>query len=86
MTTAAIREKLYDYIRVADDKKIEAIYTLLEEQIAPGDDWSHDEEFVAELNDRVKRWEDGIDSLVSLAEVKSQIELLDNERLKNATK
>jgi hypothetical protein len=35
MTTAAIRERLYDYIRVADDKKVVAIYTPLEEQIAP---------------------------------------------------
>ena len=49
MTTAVIRERLYDYIRVADDKKIEAIYTLLEDQIIPGNHWSEDEEFVAEL-------------------------------------
>ncbi len=33
MTTSAIREKLYDYIRVADDKKIKAIYMMLEDEI-----------------------------------------------------
>ena len=61
MTTAAIREKLSDYIKVADDEKIKAIYTLLEEQIAPSMDWSEDEEFVAELDERVRRYEAGID-------------------------
>ena len=30
MTTAAIRNKLYDYIRVAEEKKLHAIYNLLE--------------------------------------------------------
>jgi hypothetical protein len=30
MNTAAIRQQLHQYIDVADDKKIEAIYTLLE--------------------------------------------------------
>ena len=82
MTVAAIRERLYDYIRVADDKKIEAIYNLLGDQIAPAYEWSEDEEFVAELNNRVKRWEDGIDKLVSLADHKAAIEKLDKERLK----
>ncbi len=86
MTTAAIRERLYDYIRVADDKKITAIYNLLEDQLIPVVDWSEDKEFVAELNERVKRWEDGIDSLVSFEEVKAEIEKLDKERLKNAAK
>jgi len=33
MSTAAIRERLYDYIRVADDKKVRAIYTMLEDTI-----------------------------------------------------
>jgi hypothetical protein len=32
MTTTAIRERLYEHIRVADDKKIKATYTLLEDQ------------------------------------------------------
>ena len=30
MTTAAIREKLHEYINIADDKKVEAIYTMVE--------------------------------------------------------
>lgn len=29
----AIRHKLYDYIRIADDKKLNTIYNLLEDEI-----------------------------------------------------
>ena len=82
MTTTAIREKLYDYIRVADDEKIKNIYLLFEDQMAPAVDWSEDEEFVAELNERVRRWEDGIDKGVSMDEVKAGLERLKNDRTK----
>jgi hypothetical protein len=82
MTTTAIREKLYDYIRVADDEKIKNIYSLFEDQMAPAADWSEDEEFVAELNERVRRWEDGIDKGVSIDEVKAELGRLKNERSK----
>jgi hypothetical protein len=33
MTAVSIRKKLVDYMQVADDKKLKAIYTLLEEEI-----------------------------------------------------
>jgi len=33
MTTAAIRQKLAHYLQIADDKKIKAVYTLLESEI-----------------------------------------------------
>lgn len=33
MTTVAIRKKLVDYLKVADDKKVKAMYALLEEEI-----------------------------------------------------
>jgi len=82
MTTAVIRERFYDYIRVADDKKIEAIYTLLEDQIIPGNHWSEDEKFVAELDERVRRYEAGIDPAFSIEEAKSSLSEMKEEYLK----
>jgi hypothetical protein len=84
MTTAAIRERLYDYIRVADDKKVKAIYTLLEDQIiAEKFDWSQDADLVAELDERVRRYEAGIDRGYSWDELKASLEQLEKERAKH---
>jgi hypothetical protein len=33
MTTVAIRKKLVDFLKVADDKKVKAMYALLEDDI-----------------------------------------------------
>jgi len=35
MTNAIIRKQLHQYIDVTDDKKVEALYTLLQNDIAP---------------------------------------------------
>lgn len=80
MTTATIRERLYDYIRVADDKKVEAIYTLLGDQIAPIADWSEDEEFVGELDERVRRFDEGIDRGYTWEELEQSIDELKQKR------
>lgn len=80
MTIAAIRERLYDYIRVADDKKIKAIYALLEDQVNPLVNWSEDEDFVAELDERVKRYEEGIDKGCTWDELEASIDELKKKR------
>jgi hypothetical protein len=86
MTIATIRKRLVDYIKVADDKKIEAIYTLLEDQIVPEYHWSEDEEFVTELDERVRRYEAGIDPAFSIEEAKSSLNEMKMEYLKNSKK
>ncbi|HVS91218.1 MAG TPA: hypothetical protein VHE59_04240 [Mucilaginibacter sp.] len=79
MTTAAIREKLCDYIKAANDKKVKAIYTILEDQIETEPyEWSKDEEFVAELDERVRRYEAGIDRGYSLDEMEETFDQLRN--------
>jgi predicted N-formylglutamate amidohydrolase len=75
MTTAAIREKLHDYINVADDEKVKAIYTLVEGQIVPGHHWASEEEFEADMDERYRRYEKGIDKGYSLDEVKAFMEI-----------
>ena len=81
MTTAAIRERLYDIIRDADDKKVEAIYTLLDGDKEPVTyEWSEDEAFVAELNDRVERYKKGIDKAYTADEVEANFDRWKKER------
>jgi hypothetical protein len=38
MTTLAIRKKLSDYLQIADEKKVKAMYALLEDDIELGGD------------------------------------------------
>ncbi|HWZ35735.1 MAG TPA: hypothetical protein VNW51_06215 [Mucilaginibacter sp.] len=59
MTIAAIREKLHEYINIADDKKIQAMYTMLERDIVEKYDLWEDEEFLTEINDRIQKYESG---------------------------
>jgi len=80
MTTTAIRERLYDYIRMADGKKIKAIYALLEEQIISKVDWSQDKYFVAELDERLRRYKEGVDRGHTWDELESVIETLKKKR------
>ena len=40
MTTLAIRQKLSAYLQVADDKKVKAMYALLEDDIKMGENTS----------------------------------------------
>jgi hypothetical protein len=61
MSSAAIRNKLYDYIRVADDKKLHAIYNLLENEIEQTTEWWKDKDFIKELDDRTKALDNGTD-------------------------
>lgn len=76
MTMAAVREKLYDYIRVADDKKVKAIYMMLEDEITMEVEWWKDNAFVKELDKRYEAWESGKEKGYTLAEIDASIEQL----------
>jgi hypothetical protein len=73
MTTAAIRHKLYDYIRVAEDKKVKAIYTMLAGEIEEDYDYWNDKNFVAELEKRSADLISGKTEGVSWEEAKAEI-------------
>ncbi len=80
MTATAIREKLYDYIKVADDKKLAAIYDLLEDQIEEYTDWHKDDVYIAELDARLKDWENNPGKISSMDDVNNVIEQLKQKR------
>ena len=73
MTAADIRDKLYDYIRVADDKKIKAIYMMLEDDISEETEWWNNPALVAELEKEYEAWDSGKDKGYSLADIKAEI-------------
>ncbi len=73
MTTLNIRHKLYDYIRVAEDKKVKAIYTMLEEEIEEAYDYWNDKEFIAELEKRSADYKSGKSRAIPWEQAKAQI-------------
>jgi hypothetical protein len=73
MTAITIRQKLYDYIRVAEDRKVKAIYTMLEDEIEEIYDYWNDKNFVAELNKRSADYKSGKVKDMSWDKVKAQI-------------
>lgn len=75
MNTATIRKKLYEYIRVAEDKKVRAIYTIIENDVIEPYEWWNDSELLTELdhcseqiksgNDKGQLWEDAKKEILS---------------------
>lgn len=82
MTTSAIREKLYDFIKVADDKKVKAIYMILEDEITEKAEWWNDKAFMKELDNRYKSWETGKEKGYRLDEVDALFEAAGKKRNK----
>jgi hypothetical protein len=69
MTTTVIRQKLFDYLKIVDDKKLKAIYTMVEDDInTVANDW--DEDFMKELERRSKSFSDGTLKTYSWEETK----------------
>ena len=73
MNAAAIRDRLYEYIKVADDKKIKAIYMMLEDDISEETEWWNNPAFVSQLEKEYEAWDSGKEKGYSLADIKSEI-------------
>jgi len=51
MDTSLIRQKLFEYIRTADDNKVKAIYTIIENNMHVEDyEWWNDNQFIEQLD------------------------------------
>jgi hypothetical protein len=55
MTTTAIREKLVNYLKIADEKKVKAIYTIVEDEISTAEN-NWDKDFLKEMNRRSRQF------------------------------
>lgn len=75
-TGLAIRHKLYDFIRVADDKKLAALYHLLEDDIREAQAWWKDKEFTKELDNRFEALESGTDKGITPGQLGASIDKL----------
>jgi len=81
--SALIRNKLYDYIRVADDKRLYAIYSLLENEIEKTSEWWKDKGLVEELDHRYGALESGADKGVTVEKLEASIDKLRKKRYGN---
>ena len=76
----AIRYKIYDFIRVADEKKLNAIYHLLQDEIEQTQDWRKDKAFTAELGHCYQSLENGTDKGYTLDELETSVNKLRKKR------
>ena len=73
MNTTTIRQKLHEYIKVADDKKVKAMYTIVESDINEMNEWWNDESFIAELDKRSSDLKSGKEKGVTWDELKKEL-------------
>lgn len=75
MDTTTIRKQLHDYLEIADDKKIKAIYLMVEDEIK-GSHIEYNNELKEELDLRYETYKKGTTKLVSASESKKRINKL----------
>ena len=73
MDTLTIRQKLYEYIKVTDDKKVEAIYTIIKDDINEPYEWWNDDDLVAELDRRSADLKSGKDKGFTIEESRAHL-------------
>jgi putative addiction module component (TIGR02574 family) len=73
MDTAAIRQKLHSYLEVADDKKVKAIYAIMENEIEETA-VEYSEEFKKELDNRYTDYKTGKTKTITAEESKKRIQ------------
>jgi hypothetical protein len=61
MTAATIRQKMYEYIRFADDKKIRAIYTIVADEMNETSNWWEDKQLLEKVAEADADMESGKD-------------------------
>ena len=73
MNTATIRQQLHNYLEVADDKKINALYTIIEKEIYETE-FEFPQELKSELDKRYAGYKSGTAKMVTASQSKKRIE------------
>lgn len=73
MNTIIIRQKLHKYIEIADDKKIKAIYTMIEDDLVDQINWWEDEDFITNLDLISNKLKNGTDKGVVWSNLKNEL-------------
>lgn len=73
MNSAAIRQKLHSYLEVADDKKVKAIYAIMEAEIEESA-IVYTEEFKKELDERYAAYKSGRAKMITSLESKKRVQ------------
>jgi hypothetical protein len=73
MNTSTKRQKLFEYIKLADDKKVKAIYSIFEDEINEMNPWWDDALFIAELDKRSIDLKSGKDKGIAWEELKKEL-------------
>ncbi|PVD52005.1 hypothetical protein DC498_11485 [Terrimonas sp.] len=78
MNTTSIRQQLHNYLEVADDKKLKAIYVMVEDDLKEIS-VAYTNEFKAELNRRVEYYLSG-GKMVTPAEMNKRLKAVRKKR------
>lgn len=78
MSSATIKEQLHNYLEIADDKKLKAIYTMVEDEIREST-VEYSDEFKAELDRRVNHYLNG-GKMVTPAEMNKRLQRIRKKR------
>lgn len=73
MTVGAIREKLSDYILIADDEKIKGMYVLLRNDIEDDPVWWQNEQLLQEMDTEYDNWKSGKATGYTIDEVSKEM-------------
>jgi hypothetical protein len=73
MDTLTIRQKLHDYINDADDEKVEAMFTVIEDEKSGRYEWWKDGDLMKELDRRYNDLKSGKDKGMSLDEATTHL-------------
>ena len=71
MNTKVIRQKLHNYLEIAEDNKVKAIYEIMEQEVEASS-IQYTEKLKKELDNRYKSYQSGKAKTVTKAEMKPQ--------------